>query len=132
VNHDDLQAWLDRYVEAWKTYDRDGIADLFSEDAEYRYNPWEDEPVTGRAAIVEDWLNPAGDPSKRDAPGTFEVAYTPFAVDDDVAVATGMSTYWKDASRAEVDREYYNCYLLAFDDAGRCRSFTEYFMQRKR
>jgi hypothetical protein len=130
MTHDDVQAWLDRYVEAWKSYDRDAIADLFSEDAEYRYHPW-DEPEQGRDTIVEDWLNPAGDASKRDQPGTFEGAYRPYAVDGSVAVAVGTSTYWTDASHSAVSRTYYNAYLLEFDDAGRCRSFTEYYMQPK-
>jgi hypothetical protein len=128
MTHDEVQGWLDRYVEAWKSYDRDAIAELFSEDAEYRYNPW-DEPVKGREAIIDDWIKPSGDASRRDAPGTYDGAYTPYAVDDDVAVATGTSTYWKDATRAEVARTYYNTYLLAFDEAGNCRSFIEYYMQ---
>jgi len=128
MNHDDVQAWLDRYVACWESYDSAEIGDLFSEDAEYRYQPW-GEPVVGRAAIVEDWLNPNGDPSRRDAPGTFAAAYAPYAVDDDAAVATGTTTYWKDATRVDVVRAYHNVYLLAFDAAGRCRSFTEYYME---
>ena len=54
-----FQAWLDRYVAAWKSYDPAAIGALFSEDAEYRYHP-EDEPVVGRAAIVADWLEDRG------------------------------------------------------------------------
>jgi ketosteroid isomerase-like protein len=130
MTHDDVQAWLERYVEAWQSYDRAAIADLFSEDADYRYHPWDD-PEQGRDTIVEDWLNPAGDPAKRDKPGTFEASYRPYAVDGDVAVAVGTSTYWTDADHSAVSRRYYNAYLLAFDDAGRCRSFTEYYMQPK-
>jgi ketosteroid isomerase-like protein len=128
VTHDDVQAWLDRYIEAWQSYDREAIAALFSEDAEYRYHPW-DEPLQGRDAIVEDWLNPGGDPAQRDVPGSVEAAYHPFAVDGDVAVATGTSTYYTDASRATVDRRYHNAYLITFDASGKCRSFIEFFMK---
>ena len=28
-------AWLNRYIEAWKSYDPQAIGDLFSEDAVY-------------------------------------------------------------------------------------------------
>ena len=28
MNHDDVQAWLDRYVEAWQSYDRGLIGEL--------------------------------------------------------------------------------------------------------
>ena len=34
-----FQDWLDRYVDAWKTYDPDKIGSLFSEDVEYLYHP---------------------------------------------------------------------------------------------
>ena len=128
MTHDDVQAWLDRYIDAWQSYDRDQIAALFSEDAEYRYHPW-DEPLRGRDAIVEDWLNPGGDPAQRDKPGTVEAAYQPFSVDGDTAVAIGTSTYYTDSSRAGVDKRYHNAYLIEFDTSGKCRSFTEFFMK---
>ena len=124
----DVARWLSDYIEAWKSYNRDQIAALFSDHAEYRYHPY-DEPLRGRDAIVEDWLNPGGDPGQRDVPGTVEAAYHPFAVDGDIAVAIGTSTYYTDASRAVVDKRYHNAYLIAFDASGKCRSFTEFFMK---
>lgn len=33
MTHDDVQAWLDKYLEAWRTYDVEKISELFSEDA---------------------------------------------------------------------------------------------------
>jgi len=127
VTHDELQGWLDRYVEAWKTYKPADIEELFTEDAEYRYHPW-DEPLQGRAAIVADWINPGGNPAQRDAPGTFDASYAPYAIEGDLVVAVGTTTYYKDATRAEVDRAYHNVYLMQFDEANNCRSFTEHFM----
>jgi hypothetical protein len=113
--------WLDAYVEAWKTYDRDRIADLFTTDAQYRYHPY-DEPVRGRDAIVESWFE---DP---DEPGTYEGSYEPVAVDGDVAVAVGTSSY-RNASGV-VDRIYDNVYVMRFADDGRCREFTEWYVKR--
>ena len=56
MNCKSLQLWLDKYVEAWRTYDSAQIGDLFSEDALYLYSPWdEDNPVRGREAIVAEW-----------------------------------------------------------------------------
>ena len=127
VTHASVQAWLDNYARAWETYDRDHIADLWSEDAEYRWHP-ADEPLVGRDEIVNAWVAPDGNASERDAPGTYLGEYRPFAVEGNKAVAIGTSTYWKDDSRAEIARIYYNNWLLEFDDAGRCRSFTEYWM----
>lgn len=127
ITHESVQAWLDAYERAWETYDAEQIGALFSEDAEYRWHP-ADEPEKGREAIVFAWLNPGGNASDRDAPGTYLGEYRPYAVDGHRAVAIGTSTYWSDASRSKVDRLYYNSWLLEFDDDGRCTSFTEYWM----
>jgi SnoaL-like domain len=40
VTHDDVQAWLDAYVEAGHTCDPAAIAALFTDDATYTYHPW--------------------------------------------------------------------------------------------
>jgi len=131
MNHDDVQGWLDRYVHAWESYDEAEIGELFSEDAEYRYHPW-DEPIKGRDPIVQAWVAPSGNASGRDAAGTYAAAYGPYAVDDDVAVAVGTSTYWKDATRAELRATYHNVFLLAFDADAKCSSFTEFFLEAPR
>ena len=120
MTRDDVNRWLARYVEAWKSYDPDAIGDLFADDAEYRYHPW-DEPLAGRAAIVADWL------ANRDEPGTYEADYTAFAVEGERAVGVGTSRY----SGSGGARTYHNAYLLEFDAAGRCRSFTEWFIEQR-
>jgi ketosteroid isomerase-like protein len=126
-----VQEWLDRYVEAWKSYDPDQIASLFAENATYRYHPYdpENEVVRGRDEIVRDWVEPEGNASTRDAPGTYDARYEPYVVDGDRAVAVGTSSYWTDASRSKLDRIYYNAFLLRFDADGRCVEFTEYFLK---
>jgi ketosteroid isomerase-like protein len=117
-----FQRWLDSYVEAWRTYEVAAIGDLFSEDVEYRYHPW-DEPVRGRAAIVEDWLE------DRDEPDSWAAEYRPWLVAGDDAVAVGVSRYLG-ADRETVEREYHNVFLCRFDGEGRCREFTELFLKR--
>jgi SnoaL-like domain len=111
-----VREWLDAYVEAWRTYD--GIGELFSADAVYRYHPY-DEPLHGREAIVADWL---GD---RDEPGSWEASYAPLLVDGDRAVATGETRYAN-------GRTFSNLFVLAFDGDGRCREFTEWYMEQPR
>jgi hypothetical protein len=51
------------------------------------------------------------------------------AVDGDVAVATGTSTYLKHPG-GPVDSVYHNCFVIRFDPDGRCREFTEWFAKR--
>jgi ketosteroid isomerase-like protein len=125
MDHADVQRWLDDYVSAWKSYDADAIAALFSEDVAYRYHPY-DEPLRGRDAVVRAWLG-EGDQdvaSSRDQAGTYDASYRPVAVDGDVAVAVGSSTY------TDPPTVYDNCYVMRFDSEGRCAEFTEFFMKR--
>jgi ketosteroid isomerase-like protein len=55
------QAWLDRYVAAWRSNDAVAIGALFADDVAYRYHPY-DEPLVGRQAVVASWLG-AGRPA---------------------------------------------------------------------
>ena len=114
-----VSRWLADYREAWRSYDSSAIGALFSEDASYRYHPY-DEPLQGREAIVASWLD------ERDVEGTYDGVYEPLVVTGDVAIATGTSTY-KDRDEATI---YDNCFILRFDDEARCREFTEWFMRR--
>ncbi|MGH2752140.1 MAG: YybH family protein [Actinomycetota bacterium] len=123
MTHEQVSEWLARYNRAWETYDVAEIGSLFAADAEYRFHPY-DEPVRGREAIVAAWLAPEA----RDEPGTYEGEYRAIAVDGDKAVATGTSTYRR--PDGSIDRIYDNCFVIQFDDEGRCSSFTEWYMRR--
>ena len=129
---EDVDRWLKNYVAAWKSYDRGQIEALFAEDISYRYHP-EDDAIEGRAAVVESWLGEGdhADASTRDEPGTYDAAYRAVAVDGQVAVATGMSSY-RESPDGPVARVYDNCFVMQFDSEGRCREFTEWFIQRKK
>ncbi len=119
MTQNDFARWLDAYVDAWRTYDPAAIGALFSEDAEYRYHPW-DEALRGRSAIVSSWLdNP-------DEPGTWTAEYHPWVVNGQDAVATGVSRY----DDTDGKREYHNVFLCRFDAEGRCREFTEVYLKR--
>jgi hypothetical protein len=126
----DVERWLDDYVAAWKSYDRDQIAGLFTEDVEYRYHPY-DKPVRGRDSVVAAWREEGEFPgaSGRDEEGIYDGSYRAVAVDGDVAVAVGTSTY-SDGPGGPVAEVYENCFLLRFAADGRCREFTEWFMKR--
>jgi ketosteroid isomerase-like protein len=119
MNRSDVQAWLDRYIDAWRANEAATIQALFTEDAEYRYHPYGD-VLSGSEAIASSWLeNP-------DDPGTWEASYEPYAVDGHRAVAVGWSRYA--ANDTNPERTYHNAYLLEFAPDGRCRSFTEFYM----
>ena len=125
VDKTTVEQWLARYVEAWQTYDPRAIGALFSEDAVYRYHPWDEDEKTvrGRDAIVASWLE------ERDPPGSWTAEYAPWATDGERVVAVGVSRYLTE-DRTAIEREYHNVFLLQFDAENRCREFTELFMRR--
>ena len=111
-----VQQWLDAYVAAWRSYDRAAIGDLFSENATYAYHPW-DEPLRGRAAIIESWL------ADQDAPDSWEARYAPLLLADDRVIATGETSY-TDGTR------YSNLWVMRFDVDGRCSDYVEWFIEQ--
>jgi uncharacterized protein (TIGR02246 family) len=122
MNRSEVQAWLDRYVAAWRANEPEAIRELFTEDATYSYRPWEsdDQTVRGRDAIVASWLE------EPDDPGAWEARYEPYAIEGDRAVAVGWSRYA--AAGGEPERRYHNAYLLRFAPDGRCVDFREFYM----
>jgi hypothetical protein len=125
MNRSDVQAWLDRYVEAWRANEREAIEALFTEDAVYSYRPWDSDEhtVRGAAAITDSWLQ------QPDEPGSWEASYEPWAVDGDRAVALGWSRYA--ATGTDPEKLYHNAYLIEFASDGRCRSFHEFYMLKE-
>ncbi len=126
----EVDRWLEAYVAAWKSYDRDQIGALFAEDVEYRYHPY-DVPLHGRDDVVESWLGEGDSPaaSTRDEVDTYEATYRAVAVDCDAAVAIGSTTYTSRPG-GPAEKIFDNCFVLRFDGAGRCREFTEWYMER--
>ena len=109
-----IQAWLDAYIEAWRSYEREAIEALFTEDARYAYHPY-DEPLVGPAAIAASWLE------NRDEPGIWEAAYAPALVTGDRAIARGETRYTD-------GNVYSNLFELSFAADGRCSSFVEWYV----
>jgi ketosteroid isomerase-like protein len=125
VTHDDLQRWLDRYLEAWRTNDPAQVGALFTNDAVYRYRPYggDQHAAIGREAIIQAWLE-EGDP-----PGSWDARYEPWAVEGNRAVAVGRSEYFA-TEKAEA-RTFHNAFLLTFAADGRCAEFTDYYMREE-
>jgi len=121
THRNSVRKWLDGYIQAWKSYDRQMIGDLFSEDAIYYVHPYSP-PIEGREAIVAALLK------NQDEPGTYDADYAPVAVDNDVAVATGTSRYFESDGKTP-KAEFNNIFMLRFDEDGRCREYREWYMK---
>ena len=116
VTREQVQSWLDAYVEAWRSYDPAAIGDLFTEDARYAYRPHEAR-LEGREAIVASWSE------SPDAPGSWEAGYAPFMIEGDRAIATGETFY-------PAEGRFSNLFVLRFAEDGRCSEFVEWFIQQ--
>ena len=115
VTTETVASWIAAYLDAWRSYDADAIADLFSKDATYAYNPWET-PMRGNTTIAESWL------SDRDEPGTWEADYRPVLIKDEAAIIVGETRYADGHS-------YSNLFQVMFDEDGRCASFVEWYIR---
>ena len=114
MTHDDLQIWLDRYVDAWRTSGPTTIAALFSTEATYAYQPWAT-PLRGRDAIVADWLK------EPDEPDSWEAEYRPLTIEGDRATAIGTTRYAN-------GKTFHNLFVMTFNGAGECTDFVEWYM----
>ena len=111
-----VQVWLDAYVAAWRSYEREAIVALFTEDVSYRYLPF-DEPLRGAEAVADSWL------ADRDEAGTWEAEYTPALISGREAIVTGETRY--------TDGEVFsNLWQLEFATDGRCSHFVEWYLRQ--
>jgi uncharacterized protein (TIGR02246 family) len=119
TTRNDVERWVDRYVQAWGSNDPEEIGDLFTEDARYYTAPHRD-PWTGREAIVEGWLK------RKDEPGAWGFRYEVLAVADDLAFVRGWTAYHTEES------DYSNLWVINLEGDGRCSEFIEWWMEIKK
>lgn len=117
VRREDVSAWVDRYVTAWRTNDPDDIRGLFIDEARYFTAPHR-EPWTGGDAIVEGWL------SRKDDQGEWSFRSEVLGVDGNVGFVRGWTSY-----RDQPD--YSNLWVVTLTPEGRASEFVEWWMEVK-
>lgn len=113
-----LDRWVEQYRRAWETNDPSDIAALWTEDAVYYRRP-DEEPVRGRSAIVDVWLEVA------DAPGETSFEYEVLGYGDGVGFVRGWTTY-----HTQPPGEFSNLWVIRLDRGGRAHEFTEWWMEK--
>ena len=112
-----VSEWMTAYRTAWESNERADIEALFSADATYFYEPF-DQPIRGREAIVASWLE------RQDAPGTTEFTWHPLVVTDEIAIVQGETIY--------PSIRYSNLWVIRLGTDGRATEFTEWWMDQSK
>lgn len=112
MDRNQVMAWVDGYIAAWRAEDPEAVEQLFTPDAAYRASPYEESKV-GHDAIKGFWLDDAGE--------VFTATAEPVAVDGRSAVVRVEVRYGD-----PVRQEYRDLWVLRFADDGRVSDFEEW------
>lgn len=116
TNRDIAKAWVEGYRKAWESNDPADIRAIFTEDAIYNGSAHDESPAVGIEAIVTAWLDGL------DEPGTTTFEWEILAVDGDLAIVRGTSTY--------PDTVFDNLWLVRIAEDGRASEFTDWWVER--
>ena len=108
--------WLEAYRRAWIERDVDAAGALFTEDALYREQPFQ-EPFAGREAIRRYWATVTRGQSE------IELRYGTPVTDGRRVAVEWWANLLNDGSPVTLAGEF----LLSFDENGRCRELREYW-----
>ena len=108
--------WLAAYRDAWLRRDEAAAAALFTEDATYAEQPYQ-EPFAGRAGVRDYWARVTATQSNID------MKYgTPITVGNRTAVE-----WWTTLTNDGMPVTLAGAFILTFDGSGLCRSLREYW-----
>ena len=113
-----VENWLDGYKDAWETFDADKVIELFTEDAIYNDQPYED-PHLGRAGIHKYWSDITVD--QKDVEFTYDV----LAVTGNTGIAYWHSEFTSHSTNAGITLD--GMFVLDFADDGLCHHLREWW-----
>jgi hypothetical protein len=112
-------AWLEAYKRAWETKDPGAAGALFTPEATYHENPFE-EPFRGREAIIEYWGRVTA--SQEGIRFSYEIV----TVDDEVGVNRWRCSFHRVPTGAEVKID--GTFVVRLNVAGLCTAFREWWV----
>jgi len=110
MGRDAVTGWVERYEQAWRAQDVDGLDRLFAEDARYLRSPYA-EPLEGLEAIRGFWVDP-----------------TPFTMTASVIAADGPDAVVRVDVQYGGDQpqEFRDLWVIRFGPDGRAEHFEEW------
>jgi ketosteroid isomerase-like protein len=115
-----FESWVQDYLAAWASDDREEVEGLFAADAVYRPSGMR-EAWVGRDEILRRWL--ATNDRLR------EKGYEVLAVDGNVGVARIRAVTRLPGDRVDVEHD--GVLVITFDDDGRCLVHREWYERRE-
>jgi hypothetical protein len=115
MTHADVQSWVDKYVDAWRSNGTLELADVFSDNVIYSLSPWKP-PLHGLVQLEKFWEKARSEPHE-----VFELNSEVVAVEDKTAVVRVEVKYANDTPNCWRD-----VWILVFDKNGACISFEEW------
>lgn len=112
-----LDEWIEEYRLAWENRDADAAAALFTPDATYRDNIFED-PHLGQEGVRSYWESVTAPQSD-----VRVLTGRPFVDGSRVAVE-----FWTTMKYDGAETTLPGCLLLDFDDNWQCRALREYWL----
>jgi hypothetical protein len=112
MERSDVEAWVDRYRRGRERQEEIAVVPAAAE-----------EPLPCDAVVGCDRHRQPR--RRRDERGETEFRYNVIAVDGDLGVVRGWTSY-----RTTPQRRYHNLWLVTLDDGGRCRSFVEWWVDQ--
>lgn len=108
--------WLDAYAKAWVERDPAAAAALFTEDATYAEQPYQD-AFAGREGVRSYWARVTA------TQGNVKIRYgTPVTAGNRTAVE-----WWTTLENGGTPVTLAGAFILTFDASGLCRSLREYW-----
>jgi ketosteroid isomerase-like protein len=111
MTHDQIDAWIAKYVEAWRDNNASMLVDLFSDQATYREAPWST-TIQGLANIEKFWNEVCS------SQGDFDIQSKIVAVEGATAEVHLSVTY-----KTDKPSQWRDVWVLTFDDDGLCDSY---------
>ena len=113
----DYSGWLEQYRQAWIARDAEAAGRLFTDDALYREQPFQD-AFAGRAAIEDYWRKVTASQTK------VELRYGRPVVDGRRLAVE----WWANLETPDGPITLAGEFLLAFAESGKCRELREYWL----
>ena len=113
-----VDTWLKGYEEAWEKLDPEKAAQLFTENATYRDNPYET-PHQGKEGVRKYWATVTAD--QKDVDFTYEV----LSVTNNTGIAYWHSEFTSRSSGAGIILD--GIFVLEFNKNGLCESLKEWW-----